>query len=43
MPHVLDLQDLATDLAWDRRDGGEGATSCSVQSCSIYHMDGFVE
>jgi hypothetical protein len=44
MPNVLDLQNLETDLAWDRNDGGFGwGTSCSTGSCSIYHMDGFVE
>jgi hypothetical protein len=43
MPNVLDLQNLATDVAWDRNDGGEGGTTCSVNSCSIYHMDGFAE
>lgn len=42
MPNVLDLQSLATDVAWDQREGGEGATSCSVNKCSIYRMDGFV-
>lgn len=43
MPNVLDLQNLATDMAWDRNDGGEWGTTCSTGSCSIYHMDGFVE
>lgn len=41
MPNVLDLQTLATDMPGDRNDGGEGATSCSVNACSLYHMDGF--
>jgi hypothetical protein len=41
MTNVLDLQSLAIDIVWDRRGGGEGATSCSVNSCSIYRMDGF--
>jgi len=43
MPHVLDLQNLATHHGWDHPDGGEGVTSCSNTHCSIYQMDGFAE
>lgn len=43
MANVLDLQNLAIDQAWHQNDGGEGGTTCSVNCCSIYHMDGFAE